>query len=209
MANVSEAQGTIEVVAPSESVIKAIEKVFDLALKGTYDTNLDCKTYCNIDGKYFLNADFWGSGRWGYEENIQKLFTWHKNQMSKKDIELLESSDFTIIFDFIDYEPGFEVFYSATEYLEHKAGTSLEDTVYDISDYEDLDCSWGNRIRMGVESKESLEGFAEFLSPKELFKFFNNEKEGLEKLYKMPLNDIMETVFPSLKENYLEGAKNQ
>lgn len=78
MANVSEAQGTIEVVAPSESVIKAIENVFDLASKGTYDTDLDCKTYCNIDGKYFLNADFWGSGRWGYEENIQKLFTWHK-----------------------------------------------------------------------------------------------------------------------------------
>lgn len=211
MANLSAAWGTIEIKGPEE-VIKSILKLFELSDAWEYNTSIDLESIEKpTDDTCTVN--FYGTGRWCYENNIEFFFRWVNDEITKEDRTLLEGSDFEIIFDFTDYEPGCEVFYEATEALRHKKSVKLDETEYIQSEYSALDLSWGNRLDLEVENDDQLASMLDDMDGNEMMEFLEEEKSSLIKHYGRPLLKILDQLSlmlpdnKNLKEKYLEQQK--
>lgn len=211
MENLSDAWGTIEIKG-SEQIIKSILKLFELSDAWGYNTSIDLESIEKpTDDTCTVN--FYGTGRWCYENNIEFFFRWVNDEITKEDRTLLEGSDFEIIFDFTDYEPGCEVFYEATEALRHKKGVKLDETEYIQSEYSALDLSWGNRLDLEVENDDQLASMLDDMDDNEMMEFLEEEKSSLIKHYGCPLLKILDQLSlmlpdnKNLKEKYLEQQK--
>lgn len=211
MANLSDAFGNIEIKG-SEKVIESILRLFELSDAWEYNTSIDLEsTEKPTDDTCTVN--FFGTGRWCYENNIEFFFRWVNDEITEEDRALLEDSDFEIIFDFTDYEPGCEVFYEATEALRHKKGVKLDETEYIQSEYSALDLSWGNRLDLEVENDDQLASMLDDMVGNEMMEFLEEEKSSLIKHYGHPLLKILDQLslmLPnnrSLKEKFLKQQK--
>lgn len=211
MANISSASGTIEILG-SEEVVKTILNLFEKTDTWDYNTSVDMASLENPSTDTYT-ANFWGSGRWVYQENIERMFRWLKDEIGALERVLLENSDFGIIFSFTDYEPGCEAFYRATDALRHKRGIKLEETEYVQGDCEQLDLSWGNRLDNGFEDDDSLASMLDDMDDDEMKEFLEQEAEGLKKHYGCSLLDLLDQlslILPgnrNLKEKYLKQQK--
>lgn len=211
MANLSDAWGTIEIKG-SEEIIKSILKLFELSDDWEYNTSIDPESIEKpTDDTCTVN--FYGTGRWCYENNIEFFFRSVNDEITEEDRTLLEGSDFEIIFDFTDYEPGREVFYEATEALRHKKSVKLDETEYIQSEYSALDLSWGNRLDLEVENDDQLASMLDDMDGNEMMEFLEEEKSSLIKHYGRPLLKILDqlsSMLPnnrSLKEKFLKQQK--
>ena len=210
MANLSDAFGNIEIKG-SEKVIESILRLFELSDAWEYNTSIDLESIEKpTDDDDTCTINFYGTGRWCYENNIEFFFRWVNDEITKEDRTLLEGSDFEIIFDFTDYEPGCEVFYEATEALRHKKGVKLDETEYIQSEYSALDLSWGNRLDLEVENDDQLASMLDDMDENEMMEFLEQEAEGLKKHYGCSLLDLLDQlslILPgnrNLKEKYLK-----
>lgn len=211
MANLSDAFGNIEIKG-SEKVIESILRLFELSDAWEYNTSIDLESIEKpTDDTCTVN--FYGTGRWCYENNIEFFFRWVNDEITKENRTLLEGSDFEIIFDFTDYEPGCEVFYEATEALRHKKSVKLDETEYIQSEYSALDLSWGNRLDLEVENDDQLASMLDDMDGNEMMEFLEEEKSSLIKHYGRPLLKILDQLSlmlpdnKNLKEKYLEQQK--
>lgn len=195
MANMSSASGNVKVVAYSEDAMKAIIKTYQTCVKGEYCTYLDNYKYELLkDGSYLLVAGFCGDGRWAFECNIQAHFKWcvNGNWLTPDEVKLLEGEDFTIEYDFTDYEPGCLVFYNELCDLVHKKGVPLEDTEFVQLHCDDLDMSWGNRLREELEDEGNLVDMLMDMETDELVDFLDGERASLEEYFGKSLEDRAE-----------------
>ena len=172
MANISDAVGTVMVLAPSKNDVLKVIRILNKYLSdiGDYSQTifepLDTEQFEQypafpnnekslLDGFLMLtgvNTPFAGSGRWVFEENIKRMMGWitHSNSLEKADQNYLEATPWMLSYDYIDCEPGCCVFYNQKSVLYHRAGNILTEAVY-IDNYasEHIDYNFGNLMRYG------------------------------------------------------------
>ena len=149
MANISDAHGTIKFKTKTKEDMVFLLDVFKLLEYGEYYTDLiqdigDLeKNLVNEDGHVTYRCYFEANGRWVYQENIEYCFLWIKNGLEHfnrlSDYERLVNTEFSIVYDFVDFECGVMVLYHAVIEVEHKAGVPLEKTkpkTIEKDDYE-------------------------------------------------------------------------
>ena len=213
MANCSFAKGYIDMTADSEKAIDLIIKSFKATEGFGYGITLtkELEREELDDGKFYYSSCFEGEGKWTFENNIHNHFRWAiiNKDLTDEEFEFLEQSDFEINFDFVDYEPGMEVFYKTYDKLEHSKGDDLEETNYISGEYDDLDYSWGAFLIEEVESMESLGCWIEGEEPEKVYERLEEERAGLEEYFEEPLEDIIRKYWSDteIPEKYEEGKK--
>lgn len=133
MANISDAYGMVTIFAKRTEDCKLILKLFSKNLElGEYCTifETDSTRLASTEEGAILECDFIASGRWCYANNIERSCYWIKPGLNKKELEALESLDWIMLYDYVDYEPGFELLGQFTCNITHKAGEKLEDSQY-------------------------------------------------------------------------------
>lgn len=209
MANLSYAYGTIEITADTVSCLETLKKVFKLTEETRFGTT--CTNYseiCKNKKGYYTWCKFEGTGRGGYEDSIQFLFQFVEKKLSKEDVKILESSNFELVYNFVDYEPNCSDFFKATDAMCHKAGRSIWGyDMYVAGDEELLDLSWGSRLKHRVESLESLKEMLLDMDDEGVYDFLQEEKVSLEGYFHKPLNKLLNTCLSEVKEAYLKGKK--
>lgn len=195
MANCSTAWGEIEICADSEETMKLIIKSFEECEYCEHNTCLGSKDYYKFNGDtefpYRLSTSFDGTGRGAFQENIIRHFTWCVNgkDLTEDEIKKLENSNFYIVYDYTDYECGCEVFYRAVDQLVHLKGVPLEKTVLNQGYYENVDLSWGNRLREEVEDEWYLIDMLSDFEPDQVYDFLETERESLEEYFEETLEE--------------------
>lgn len=209
MANLSYAYGVINITADTVSCLETLKKVFKLTEETQFDTA--CKNYseiCKSKGSYYTQCEFEGIGHGCYEDSIQFLFQLVEKKLNKKDVKILEGSNFELVYDFINYEPNCSDFFKATDAMRHKAGRSIWGyDMYVAGDEEILDLSWGSRLEHQVESLESLTEMLKDMDDEGVYNFLQEEKNSLEEYFHKPLNKLLNTCLSEVKEAYLKGKK--
>lgn len=198
MANESMAWGNIDIHADTEKTLNLLAKSYKAVEYDRYNTSLDnydCYRE-NMDDEcpYFLNAGFSGTGRWAFKENVSNHFLWAINggNLTEDEIKKLEDSDFHIIYEYEDYEPGMEVYYWAVDRLIHKKSVPLLETEFVQDEYKDLDISWGNRLREELESECGLVDMLGDIEPLDVYDFLKNERKSLEEYFEETLENHAE-----------------
>lgn len=224
MANTSDTNGFVQIEAENMNVMMAITKAivgesnsyqeYGTVLESDYESEDDFE---EKDGKIVFTSSFFGSGRWSYINNIEKLFVWAINEpepdcLTEEEIKLLEGSEFKIKFDFKDYEPGNDFYYEAVEKMFHHKGEPLLETEWCQTYYADLDNSWEARLVEGLESEEDLEQMLLASEPSYVYSFLEREKEGLENYYGETLeelfkDDLHNGVWKEIGSLYHKGQK--
>lgn len=218
MANCSSAWGAIEIFADSEETMKLIIKSFEKCEYCEYNTCLGGKDYYRLNGDtefpYRLGTSFSGTGRWAYQDNIARHFIWCVNEknLTEDEIKKLENANFYLVYDYTDYECGCEVFYRAIDQLVHLKSVPLKETVFNQGSYENVDLSWGNRLREEVEDERYLIGMLSDFEPDEVYDFLEKERESLEEYFEKSLKEYSkdeERWIPILKKYELGKAQTE
>ena len=172
MANISDAIGTVIVLAPSkDDVLKLIRILNKYLSVGSYSQTifepLDTEqfeqypTFPNneknlLEGFLMLTGvetTFSGRGRWVFEENIKRMMGWitNSNSLEKADQNYLEATPWMLSYDYIDCESGCCVFYNQKSVLYHRPGDVLTEVVYsDSYASEHIDYNFGNLMQYGL-----------------------------------------------------------
>lgn len=215
MANISDAEGEIYIEASSKEVLESVYGIFKSTEGYEYSTyiddNLDDVEYDEEDGVFTLSSGFGGYGRWAYQENIEHLFQWTIDSLSEEMKELLTQSNFSIEFDFEDYECGCDVHYHSIMKLTHEKGVPLLDVKPEEIEYDELDNSWGTRLKEELESEEYMVDMLLESESSYVFSFLNEECDGLEEYFGESLEDLFSSEDEDWREigkKYLEG-KNE
>ena len=187
MANISDAQGNIRISVETDSfetLERAVTLINDSFREGSYPTtflnvpfhkdNMYDITSCDIkkDGKCLTVEDsFFAEGRWTYETNIESFGDWldYSYGSDNENRKFLENLTFDIYYDFVDYEPGLQVFYKAEALNHHQAGKPLTETTAEITNEEEIDYTLDNAFEYGMEDPESV---IDFNQPREDVKNF-------------------------------------
>lgn len=201
MANISDAFGTIEIMANDVKVIYDLIYLMDNTLNNNgYYTAINEEVNnvkiddLNGDYKHSAIVSFDACGRWSYQENIEKMFSWIKRSCSENDqllLDNLEKQNFKMIFDYTDREPGCEIFGRYVNYIVHKSGDDLfQYTVYD-GDYEEYDeCIVNYCEYLGMDFIEAVEELSfkfDLDDPDDLERFKNellDQSKDIEKYFK-------------------------
>lgn len=218
MANVSDANGYFTIDSKDENAVKAmvyLMELLDCDEYGTYfkdylsDENMYDKVCEKDDGTYFYGTTFSGTGRWTYETNIERMMKWIEYEALhfKEDIkimEYLEDQDYSITFDFVDYECGNEIFYSKIMQVIHHAGRPFTDVEIKDLAFEALDLTVvGYASAMGRtfdEAMTELYLWGESLEDQdanrreEIMDILNDQKKEIEAYFKKPLSKLIELI---------------
>lgn len=177
MANISSAYGNLRISVETNSTKtfeKAVNLIIDSLWYGSYYTETFCLDPHNAkkDGKYLSVEDsFNGFGRWTYESNIENFGIWLEEKYRSDDESraFLENLAFDIHYDFVDYEPGNQVFYQAEAVNSHQAGKPLSETMAEITNEKNIDFTVANAYKYEMEDPGSV---IDFHQPKEDVKDF-------------------------------------
>ena len=161
--------------------------------------------------KVYAEADFSGTGRWNFENNVESFGRWIESTDAITDDEkdFLRNMDFSIRYDFCDYEMGCEVFYKATMENVHEKGTSLGSINVEYLSYEDIDITAQNLIDYACYSEDEV---ADMNMPREELKqwFFDNDSSENEQIeavfdndeaYRQLMQDERGTIFWPYDDN--------
>lgn len=177
MANMSDAVGsiTINVKTEDEGIFLKAWSIIREGMDsfGDFSTYLDTIDSADIDheGKWCsASAGFSAFGRWVYMRNVKRLGAWLENVISDDNKELLVSLEFSLIYEFADYEVGEQILYKAEMTSHHTAGDPLScmssETVYDedipITAQNLIDCELfdeGDIADMNMPREEAEEWF--------------------------------------------------
>lgn len=165
MANISTAAGNIILMANDESVIKALNSLFDdYTSKWVYNTTVldrferDDSFLEGEPYKMAYLAAFQGTGRWSYGCNLDYFFSWilndfknHPEKERRKEVlDLLTASDFGIRFEFTDEEGGMMLLYTAEMRMDHEANTPLTSTRIATTNEEYFEYNAKNLTNLGM-----------------------------------------------------------
>lgn len=216
MANISDASGTIYFKANTKETIKELFDLIKLMDDGSdFFTSYvhwgDCCRYITKvedDYMYQLEISFIGSGRWSYYCNIERMFTWIKyhidNYLDDIDKEKytnmlvsIQNADWMINFDYIDYEPGCELFGNYCFHYIHEKGESLDSLIPYEGDCEEYELNIVNYAKyMNQTLDEALEEwYYKYDDSEELKEAIEEEKEAIENFVGKPFEEIIKSSY--------------
>lgn len=156
MANISDANGTFTIHAKNCETIKELIHLMQYLEIGEYSTyftdyhsgddQFDDSIVKFGDDEYEFETTFSASGRWVYLTNIERMADWILSEVEEQNdpqdpdiIKHLEKEEWSIVFDYIDYEPGCELFAQVMVEAIHYTDTPFADIDVNVSEDENLD----------------------------------------------------------------------
>lgn len=147
MANISYAEGVIVFKAPNEAALDAVIEVFNTASHFTYDTTFnpdDIQVSTNDKGDTVGTVPFYGSGRWSYATNTERMIPWlneNLDSIDAKTLETLANSWFKVTIVWREYELGQCFVASGCAYYHKHEGRDFDTTTTVIGDESSDDLS--------------------------------------------------------------------
>lgn len=135
MANLSTATGEIAITSDAEKCVDALLKAFKYVEDGDYNTLLVEEDTGRKSLTEFISK-FDGSGRWSYDNNIERFNVWALPHLSDKDKKILKDNDWKINYVYTDYDPGCDwIVKNDIDYI-HKKNNDYNDAniVYNSND---------------------------------------------------------------------------
>jgi len=155
MANCSSAYGNMYITTDKEKVNKIVGIFDNFCSHWYYDT---CVNVFFDGGDGTVEGTFDGNGRWTFQENINSWGRWilEDDKIPEETKQFLTENEFSIRYQYSDWEPGCEVLYEAEATYNHPAGVPLGDVEVSWGDFEDYEYSFKNLLRRDVMDYTSL-----------------------------------------------------
>ena len=157
MANISYAEGVITFVAPNEAALDAVIEVFNTASHFGYDTTFnpdDIQVSLGDNGDIVGVVPFYGSGRWTYATNTERMIPW-----------------INVTLNWREYELGQSFVASGCAYYHKHEGRDFDTTVTVIGDESSDDLSVSSLEEYGFDasfytdfSRKGIENFINYFS---------------------------------------------
>ena len=147
MANISYAEGVIVFKAPNEAALDAVIEVFNTASRFAYDTVFDAdemQISTNDTGETVGTVAFYGSGRWSYATNTERMIPWlseNLDSIDAKTLETLTNSWFKVTIVWREYELGQAFVASGCAYYHKHEGEDFDQTRTVLGDESSDDLS--------------------------------------------------------------------
>ena len=138
MANMSSAYGEIEVKGIDEKEVLKFWKIFEKTQESAWYGE-----FLNDEPSEGYVQSFMGCGRWVLNNNLDNFGRWAKQDLVRNDniaeLKWLEEREFTLHFDYDEYECGCEILQHESCDVVHTKNTSLDDCKLlneDITEYD-------------------------------------------------------------------------
>ena len=177
MANISYAEGVIIFKAANKAALDAVVDVFRTAEHFSYDTVLDIdniQVSTNDKGDTVGTVAFYGSGRWTYATNAERMIPWISDNLDSIDKDTLNAvtnSWFNVTLTWREYELGQSFVASGCAYYHKHAGRDFDTTVTVIGDESSDDLSVSSLEDYGFDatfytdfSRMGIENFINYFS---------------------------------------------
>lgn len=177
MANISYAEGVIVFTAPNETTLDAVIDVFNTASHFDYDTVFDTDEIQiseNDKGDTVGVVPFYGSGRWSYATNAERMIPWISDNLDSIDKDTLDAVTnawFNVTLTWREYEFGEAFVASGCAYYHKHEGRDFDTTVTVIGDESSDDLSVSSMEDYGFDatfytdfSREGIENFINYFS---------------------------------------------
>ena len=163
MANISNAKGTLNVSVKAGSEKEMRDFLACLAeyfRYGEYGAFFDPTSSIAVQKEkegFSCSVDFTGFGRWSFMENIGGWFgSWSKTKEIEKYVKEIEKYDFRLMFDFVDFEEGCEIFYHAIVSISHNAGNPLDAACVTEDECEDISITAENLVAYDMYADDEV-----------------------------------------------------
>lgn len=177
MANISYAEGVIIFAAPNETTLDAVVEVFNTASHFGYDTTFnpdDIQVSLGDNGDIVGVVPFYGSGRWTYATNAERMIPWineNLDSIDAKTLDTLTNSWFKVTLIWREYELGQSFVASGCAYYHKHEGRDFDTTATVIGDESSDDLSVSSLEEYGFDatfytdfSREGIENFMNYFS---------------------------------------------
>lgn len=175
MANISYAEGVIVFKTPNETTLDAVIDAFNTASHFNYDTTFDIdemQISTNDEGDTVGVVPFYGSGRWTYATNAERMIPWiseNLDSINAQTLDTLTNSWFNIMLTWREYELGQSFVASGCAYYHKHEGRDFDTTVTVIGDESSDDLSVSSLEEYGFDatfytdfSHEGIENFMNY-----------------------------------------------
>ena len=175
MANISYAEGVITFVAPNEATLDAVIDVFNIASRFGYDTTFnpdDIQVSLGDNGDIVGVVPFYGSGRWTYATNAERMIPWineNLDSINAQTLDTLTNSWFSVTLNWREYELGNCFVASGCAYYYKRPGEDFDATKTVIEDESSDDLSVTSLEDYGFDatfytdfSREGIENFMNY-----------------------------------------------
>lgn len=177
MANISYAEGVIIFKAPNEAALNAVVEVFNTASHFGYDTVFDTDEIQiseNDKDDTVGVVPFYGSGRWTYATNAERMIPWISENLGSINTQTLDTvtnSWFNITLTWREYEFGQSFVASGCAYYHKHEGRDFDTTTTVIGDESSDDLSVSSMEDYGFDatfytdfSRKGIENFIDYFS---------------------------------------------
>lgn len=177
MANISYAEGIIQFITPNRATLDAVIDVFRTAEHFSYDTVLDIdniQVSTNDKGDTVGVVPFYGSGRWAYATNAERMIPWISDNLDSIDKDTLDAVTnawFNVTLTWREYELGQSFVASGCAYYHKHAGRDFDTTATVIGDESSDDLSVSSLEDYGFDatfctdfSRMGIENFINYFS---------------------------------------------
>lgn len=177
MANISYAEGVIQFITPNRATLDAVIDVFRTAEHFSYDTVLDIdniQVSTNDKGDTVGVVPFYGSGRWTYATNAERMIPWineNLDSIDAKTLNTLTNSWFKVTLTWREYEFGQSFVASGCAYYHKHESRDFDTTATVIGDESSDDLSVSSMEDYGFDatfytdfSRMGIENFIDYFS---------------------------------------------
>ena len=167
MANISSANGTCRIIAPTQEDCLKLYHILCKAGTGkwqysTYygDVKDGDKPGTLTDGRTVLSVWFDGYGRWSFASNIEATFRWLQSEMTEEEWKFVTDTTFELEYEYTDSECGMRFLNDELVVLRHKVGQDpTESEVFeDIQEEYPFTPFWLAKKLYGGNIDEALDG---------------------------------------------------
>lgn len=177
MANISYAEGVIIFKTPNKATLDAVVDVFHTASRFGYDTTFnpdEIQISENDKGDTVGVVPFYGSGRWTYATNAERMIPWisdNLDSIGKDTLDAVTNSWFKVTLTWREYEFGQSFVASGCAYYHKHEGRDFDTTVTVIGDESSDDLSVSSLEEYGFDatfytdfSCTGIENFIDYFS---------------------------------------------
>ena len=199
MANISYAEGVIIFKAPNEATLDAVIDVFNTASRFGYDTTFnsdDIQVSLGDNGDIVGVVPFYGSGRWTYATNAERMIPWlgeNLDSIDSQTLDTLTNSWFKVTLTWREYELGQSFVASGCAYYHKHESRDFDTTVTVIGDESSDDLSVSSLEDHGFDSSFytdfSSEGIENFMNY-----FMWNDPDAIGDLALYPIDQLTDAM---------------
>lgn len=192
----SSASGIISCTAYDKNVVKALSRVLESA-KSSFSFEVKRETRIkNAEDGYQAILSFSGIGEDNFLKNLEGIpqlleAIALQNQMVEE-LELLQSNEWKLIFNFSDENADNYMLYEALVAIEHDANTNISKAEFSLVDKRDYCPTWGNMLKIcGYELDWILDSI-EYMDKEEIASQISNNLDSLCFYYDCCLQELFE-----------------